>query len=609
MGKWMGERPEDYLNNGLPLNMYDNEEDDEDYGDDEIDEDDYNNFDDYDEDYDNFEDDDDESEDDDELQDEESNEDESEDEDSEDDSDDPKKKKDKKSDDGTAKGTKSSPKGQSGMSGGSGPSGAGGMTGPKGMPGGAGASAGSAGASAGAGAKAGAKGGAALLKNPVVLKILLIVLAVVLLILLIVGIAVLIASLFTGVDEDVNEKGMASLEGIKGDKFYGVRLVYKDDEESSVIIYKDYATIVATLVDELETSVETQMNDKVPNANVNVEISIGEGEFGKLAGSENSEESEEFDYKTLIDGTFSEQEIDANTKTELQNLKGITDELVEFVYKFDNAEGTETELNNKLKAIKYFGFNEAMNLPMGISITNLISNYIQKQTTEGVYDFLSVSYFDGTETKTTQNASEINGLVSGVLGSTETVDSLTDSFVLDFFDDETYKTRTEKLIIQDKNLASDKMIEGIKAKNYVAMIYMPKTDVSMTLNNYRCLNIPEDFEIDLMQNGVSLGDMTVLDDSDYAEKGENKLTTFEIQKPILLTKYEYVDESNLEQFKDATSLLDFNVKMSELGFNLMNETTDDEGEKIKSLNILEGLVLRFNSSTPFMFAEGIITYN
>lgn len=89
--------------------------------------------------------------------------------------------------------------------------------------------------------------------NPIVLKILLIALAVILVIVLIVAIVVAIVYAVTASDYDPEKGTLSSIYGISGDKFYGARFIYRDDEQASVEIKDDYLKLTYSILNDTKS--------------------------------------------------------------------------------------------------------------------------------------------------------------------------------------------------------------------------------------------------------------------------------------------------------------------------------------------------------------------
>lgn len=87
-----------------------------------------------------------------------------------------------------------------------------------------------------------AVGGAAksILANPITWKILLILGIVLLVFILIVAIISAIVYAITSTDYDAENGLLSSMYGISGDKFYGARFIYRDDEAANAEIIDDY---------------------------------------------------------------------------------------------------------------------------------------------------------------------------------------------------------------------------------------------------------------------------------------------------------------------------------------------------------------------------------
>lgn len=89
--------------------------------------------------------------------------------------------------------------------------------------------------------------------NPLVLKVLLIALAVILVIALIVAAVVAIIYVVTASDYDPERGTLSSIYGITGDKFYGARFVYRDDEQASIEIKDDYLKLTYSILSDTKS--------------------------------------------------------------------------------------------------------------------------------------------------------------------------------------------------------------------------------------------------------------------------------------------------------------------------------------------------------------------
>ena len=376
-------------------------------------------------------------------------------------------------------------------------------------------------------------------------------------------------------------KGMSSPFGIKGDKFYGARAVYKDETLSRNGLIEQYVDIVQTSVDNLQAKIITE--------------TIGAGE-----------DAEEYEVKLTINLTlpaedFNYEELNLeNFATDFTILYNIVEDIAKLSYKVDNGvEVASSDLIETLDGVKYFGFN-----------TEMIGSGVIDEDKEADNNIIEIVYDALTESDVVTIQERLSGSSDEFVDATNvTVDKVDDdirSELISTINVDENKVRAEKLFIKDFIFEdADSYIEGVEKKNYVALIYLPKEDVDFDYVSYM-INIDKtaDFNMILTNNGseisLSNGDGENWSDDDNAAE----LTyTFSSGKNLNQTASitNIINTSELNKFTSGSSLV--NVVTTADDYNVyLEETTTDSGEKVLTYK-LGNMYLIFETAVEFMFND------
>lgn len=336
-------------------------------------------------------------------------------------------------------------------------------------------------------------------------------------------------------------EGMSTQFGVNGEDFYGCRVVYTDDEQSKLDIVRDYVGVVQASVTLLEEN----------NSNLDITIELP---------------SEEYDYNNFDENTFA---------SEYADLYGILTLMVDDVYSYDQTEEiAETTFDEKLEAIKYFGFDNTLST----TIAETISGYIN----------------DNDMYASTDEDNPVDSTIEQVI--VDTIGSL--------LADEEYNIRTEKIYLKDYIFAdSESMMENIAEENYIAMIFMPKTDVHFNYFSFILSNI--DFDNFNMYVSRS-GGQVILTGTQWSSESEEGVDSylFESSQNLIVPAptFTNIDTTNLNLLSQGVSTYEL-LQMEEADYSIYLESiTDEQGNNV--LTWKDGdVTVRFESEQPFYFAE------
>lgn len=386
--------------------------------------------------------------------------------------------------------------------------------------------------------------------------------------------------LFPGDENLGGGDGAASPFGIKGDKFYGARAVYKDDELSRNGLIEQYVDIVETSVEKLQAETYTEM----------VEV---EGE------------NKTFDVKLTINLTLPAKDFDYSnldlTKfaSDYAVLYNVVEDMAKLSYKVDN-DGAEApaDLVETLDGIKYFGFNEYM---IGESIDD--DKDFDNNIIEIVYDALTENGVITLEEKL-QSATDYAEATNVTM---ENIDDNIRRDLVDLINVNENKVRAEKLFIKDFILEdAESYMEGIEKKNYVALIYMPKENVNFSYVSYMItIDKTADFSMILTNNGSEIS-LTKNDGENWGEEEDPAELTYKYDSGENLNQTanvtDIINTAYLTKFTSATSLVKV-ITDQEIDYNTyLEQITNDDGEKV--LTYKKGnMYLTFETDAEFTYND------
>ncbi len=364
-----------------------------------------------------------------------------------------------------------------------------------------------------------------------------------LIIVAIIFVAVAIMSIFGALFGGSGD-GMSSQFGASGKDFYGNRVIYRDIDQARV-------DILSGLVDYIDESIAGVPNGADYTLTININI------------------PEDYDYKEFDETTF------ASEFVELYYIlagDGTNDGIVDKVYKLDNPDGTETGLVEQLDAIKYFGLNAGLNT----EFSNLLSQYIVDNDI-----YTATPKTDETTIDPTTVEMDITNSINSYFAGLPVV-------------------RTEKLYIKDYIFSGDDgKMANISNQDYVAMIFMPRSNVTFTHLSFAVAGVGEEFKIYATQgdNSIDFGTKETVDE-------EKKAYTYLTGKNLNISASAFIDidTNNLEFLSQGKSLFNI-VRENESSYTtyLESSTTNDGAELLTAK--MNGVVIHFENSEAFGFAE------
>lgn len=344
----------------------------------------------------------------------------------------------------------------------------------------------------------------------------------------------------------------SSQYGITGADFYGARMVYKDDEKATQNMVEDYVEIVEKSIEEIKSinSVTISSQTYTFNANVNIDLPV------------------DYDYSTFTQET--------ETTFASADLYSIVLDLSKIVYLADNGVAYDgTSLTESLNGIKYFGFANKDEF-----ITQLSSSISSKITIENV-----------------KNSAQETVTDSGILN--EISNSIKSQFEAKFnsADYSNLFIRTEKLFVKDYILETDDArISNIEEENYVAMIFMPKNNVTFTGFSFTISKTAfTDFKISMKVNGKNV-EMTTDNSNISMNEGEEAYiySSGDIEETVSI--FTAIDENNplngISLFDIVENIVDYSEYLeSSLDENSVEVWTYNQGGAVVQTENTEAFYL------------------
>ena len=305
--------------------------------------------------------------------------------------------------------------------------------------------------------------------------------------------------------------GASSMLGVKGDKFYGVRTLYEDNDKAITRFLDDYYMTISdsfTAITEIKTvTVGEETVDVVVTVKTDTPVLLEEG----------------YSFANFDEETFKTENEQIYTA-----IKGIADR----VYEADKEASAETPttLVDTLKQIKYFGFDDNIK-EIKIeekTIEDLVADYVKAN-----YQFTHTVRAEEGEDPPVVNQADVKTAIEAEF----------DGKLSDIFADPKYSTRTEKLFIKDYVFNSDSdYVKDLQAANYRAYIFMPKQDVTFNYYSFYVLDADNSqLKMTLSANGseVALSGKEDLDPSMWLYKSGENLN-------ISASAYDYVALENAD---------------------------------------------------------------
>lgn len=340
--------------------------------------------------------------------------------------------------------------------------------------------------------------------------------------------------------------------GITGKDFYGARVVYKDDEKATASIVEDYVEL-------LETGIEQANNTSLTNLDMSINITLPD---------------EEFSYSEFDEGEFASSYPVAYS-TALQ--------IAQLVYKVDNGAASSGSLVETVNGIKYFGI---VKVDENANDTDDIAEII----TDSI---LANATFKNKDTSKTEiDAADVDAAKNQISANLQAT-----------YSQEKYSQRVEKIFVKDYILTGEQKLTGMAQENYVAFMFMPKTDVSFSKLSFAVSGSDlSEFTIKLKRNGEEVN--INKDDADYStDENDNKfIYSTNLMVPISAFQYDAIDTNNLDALSEGMSLFDI-VENSELNYSIYLETKTSDTD-VQYLTIKQnGIVVELSNSEKFNFAE------
>ena len=344
--------------------------------------------------------------------------------------------------------------------------------------------------------------------------------------------------------EDESGGQVSSAFGITGKDFYGGRMVYKNDELAATSIVEDYVEFVENGIVEAKTI-------SIPNATLEINIPL----------------PEEYDYSTFDEAEF---------QTTYSVLYSTIFDMAKAVYKVDNStDFVGASLIECVNGILYFGYGETAIADVSkIAIDAIINN--KTITASG---------------ENSVNEADINSQITSKLTS--------------LYGQEKFKIRTEKLFVKDYILeGEDDMMKNISKENYVAFIFMPKTNVTFTKFSFSVGNANlTEFTISLTNNGSEI--TLKKDDADYNTSDDpNKHTFIYISNKNLnvdASAFGDIDTNNIDALSEGLSLFDVVEKLNHYS-TYLEITTNENSLQYWTIK-KNGVVASLSNTEAFNFVE------
>lgn len=338
-----------------------------------------------------------------------------------------------------------------------------------------------------------------------------------------------------------NSKGMNSAFGGTGNDFYAVRMVYKDEDLANKLILNDNATLIFGALDSLHDTSR---------------------------------------YTITINLTLPEDKTaDYDDETADEKIKNLMQILAEKQYVYDNPNYAENgidlatlTLTEKAKGVKYFGLNTDL---ISTFKTEIVDNFIlyNFNMVDGVLTFTPITD-DSDPDATPIDAETVRANVQSAL---------------DAYFASLSTTRSEKLFVRDCVLQDDNKITDVEMKNYVAVMYLPRKNVSFsTLKIYTYGADPGTLTIEM--NGKTY--------SDYEEWPVDETKTMYTYSLDSVSATAVAGYDPTTAVTTATAL----YKLATTA-NADNYTTTDENGLLTYKDY--GLVLKFNTADSFSFVDEV----
>ena len=351
--------------------------------------------------------------------------------------------------------------------------------------------------------------------------------------------------------DDNNPDGgsVNSIFGVTGADFYGVRMVYADNDKATKSIVEDYVEFVENGIVEAEqiTTITAGGTDYDVTLNIN-HIAM----------------PEDYDYSQFDESEF------YNNHSKLHE---IVLNIAKEIYNVDNESNySGTILSECVDGIKYFGFGDL--------------SVIAPMVAEEIVAVESITAKDGAGN--TISDSTILGLIE---------DAVEQKLVENYNSNLDYSIRTEKLFVKDYILEQDdSRVSGITKENYVSMIFMAKKDVIFKRFSFAVGNA------DLTNFEISMESVNLTTDGNNLGSEENQSFIYGSGNVnVSVGAFEDIDVNNLNALADGMSLFDVVESVDNYSIYLNNATDENSTEYLTVKK--NGVVVEMKNDEAFNFVE------
>ncbi len=376
---------------------------------------------------------------------------------------------------------------------------------------------------------------------------------------LLIAIVVIVSAIIGGLNGLFN-----SIYGVSGEDFYGVRMVYEDDELASKKIIEDYVELVEKSVDEIQGINSVTVGENTYSVAIQLEITL----------PRDVNEGEGYNFDEYDEATF---------QTEYSLVYNIVLEMAKSTYKADyehdeensGAEYAGQSLLECVNGIKYFGIGNADEIKtiLTTNTTSLLTNI----------QLVSVKDSAGTDVADESVKTEILNQIK--TDATAKIDAVV----------EANSARARKLFVKDYILEGDEdRVSGVESQQYVAIIFMPKSNVMFSKLSFVI------GETDLNEFSISVNDKELETDEENVGIEEGQQAYIYSTKLIFsetANEFTDIDTNNLNALSEGVSLFDI---LSMENVDPLTYLVELDGVYTLKAN---GVVVKVENDTPFNIVE------
>lgn len=349
--------------------------------------------------------------------------------------------------------------------------------------------------------------------------------------------------------------------GITGEDFYGARVIYKNNEKATTTIIEDYVELVETSITKAQSITTITKDDKTFEIAVTINLTIP---------------SEDFKYEDFNEEQF---------KSSYSDLYDVIYNIAKTTYKIDNStDFTGTSLVECVDGIKHFGYNE--------TIMNAVKETDDTEKVSVMDLVLGKSSFGITKNPTIEDGETLPTVEKA------DIDAKIKEELTTVYGDTKYNQRTEKLFIKDVILEnSDSKIKNLGEENFVAFIFMPKTNVTFNSISFTiAADSLKDYTLKLTNNGNEIS--LEKDDSMKVESSEIYFYLSDENLNESVNTFNDIDTNKLNALSAGVSLFDI-VENKELDYTKYLQVNENNILTAKK----NGMVAEMNNAEKFSFSE------